>query len=488
MGGKQSYGQAISTINDKKAVIIGQVNVQTSFDHMTEITVVLGNEIHPQLWNVAIMEVRSTDIDFPLTYRRFCISDPVVDYNQQYIPKKINQFSSIQSPQKIQFHDKQGVFWMIQIPSYIIEQEQNDELIIYESRIHPLCEKMKRNKYREQYQQAYIELFNKIEQEVSCLSDYISIGILDMKQSNPILGIDNYSMTSDIIEAFIQCTPKIHKLIFISEIETQAFIMGIALKDKIGQIEAITQRFMGQEKQKEDQGTNQLYINEKIEQEIEFKQEENIQLNSDNRLQEPQNLIQKIQKPYMISYFNGHKQNIVYQFFRQFNTPLNQEVFQTIIPRVNNNENSLCLCGRKTIIRINAKLCCYCGLERSTFLECEQRACARQYCASCFNPTKLYNLCMQGHQMKFINEINEDLKCCYCRQITYRYGYYYCNICSFKVCASCYYSNYAQWQFQKMKIYLSYLKKIKPNLRQEVYFQLITEYLLDANLQKLRVQ
>ena len=47
-------------------------------------------------------------------------------------------------------------------------------------------------------------------------------------------------MTSDIIEAFIQCTPKIHKLIFISEIESQSFIMGMALKDQLNQINDIT--------------------------------------------------------------------------------------------------------------------------------------------------------------------------------------------------------------------------------------------------------
>ncbi|CAD8120947.1 unnamed protein product [Paramecium sonneborni] len=485
MGGQQSYGQAICCSNDKKAVIVGQVNVQTYPDHMTEITVALGNVIHPQLWNAAIMELRSTDIDFPLTYRRFCITDVSIEYQQQFIPEKINQFSSIRMAQAKEFHCIKGDFWIIKIPNYITYQEQNEEMSNNEQRVYPLCEKMKKNQYRDQYQRTYMELFQKIEEEMSCHSAYISVGILDMKPNNPILGIDNYSMTCDIIEAFIQCTPKINKLIFISEMESQAFIMAMALKDKVRQIKDITQRFMDQAQLKAYQDINQLEINLMLEQEIQFQKEENIQLNQNN-IEQPQNQIQMIEKPNVVSYNNGHKQNVAYQFFREFNIPLNQQVFQTIVPRLNNNQNQSCLCDRKITFRVGGNLCCYCGLERTTILECEQRACGRQYCASCLNPIKYYYQCYQGHQMKFINEINNNQECCYCRQTTYRYGYYFCTPCSFKICASCYYSQFAQWQFQKMKIYYNCLKKIKPNLRQEIYYQLITEYLMNANLQKLR--
>ncbi|CAD8155745.1 unnamed protein product [Paramecium pentaurelia] len=489
MGGQQSYGQAISTYNEKKAIIIGQVNVQTNIDHMTEIIVALGNEIHPQLWNVAIMEMRSTDTDFPLTYRRFCLSNPVEEYQNQYIPEKINQFASIQRPQRTEFHMKTGHFWTILIPSYIQEHLQNDESNLNAQIIYPFCDKTKLNLYREQYQQTYVDVFKKIEQEMSNHSAYISVGILDMQQNNPILGIDNYSMTQDIINAFTQCTPKIHKLIFISENETQAFIMGMALKDKTRELYDITNGFMEQEKQQVDQIMNQNEVPIKAELEIQFKQDEDIQLNSNNLQQEIQNLhpqIQKIQKPNVVSYNNGHKQNIVYQYFREFNVPLNQEVFQTILPRVGSDYNKLCLCGRNLTVRNEGNQCCYCGLQRPTLFQCEQRACGRQYCPSCFNPTKLFNLCMQGHQMKYIDALNNTQQCFYCRQSTYRLGYFFCETCSFKICAYCYYQKYSEWQFKKMKIYLNCLKKIKPNYRQEVSNQLITEYLMDANLQKLR--
>ncbi|CAD8196197.1 unnamed protein product [Paramecium octaurelia] len=273
--------------------------------------------------------------------------------------------------------------------------------------------------------------------------------------------------------------------------------MGMALKDKTRHLQELTNVFVEQEKQnpeqaeqpeQADQIIEQKDVPIKVELEIQFKQDEDIQLNSNNIQLEIQNLnpqVQRIQKPTVVSYHNGHKQNIAYQFFREFSVPLNQQVFQTILPRVNDS-NPLCLCGRNIKIRLEGNQCCYCGLHRSTTLQCEQRACGRQYCASCINPAKIFNICFQGHQMKFVQELDVTQKCLYCQQSTFRLGHFRCQPCHLKICAYCYYSKYTEWQFKKMKIYLNCLKKIKPNYRQEVYNQLITEYLLDANLEKLQ--
>ncbi|CAK61888.1 unnamed protein product (macronuclear) [Paramecium tetraurelia] len=233
--------------------------------------------------------------------------------------KNEDQFMSSLRPQSVEFHEKKGHFWTIEIPSHIQEHLQHDESNMNAQIIYPFCDKMKTNLFREQYQQAYIDVFKAIEQEMITHSAYISVGILDMKSNNPILGIDNYSMTQDIIDAFIQCTPKIHKLIFISEVESQAFIMGMALKDKTRHLQDLTNVFVEQDKQKPDepeqanqadQIIEQQEIPIRVELEIQFKQDEDIQLNSNNvqsQIQKLNSQVQRIQKPTVVSYHNGHK-------------------------------------------------------------------------------------------------------------------------------------------------------------------------------------